>query len=163
MQTEKVVSEMSVLICYDGSSSAQRSLTVAAAVLNGETAVLLHVWNPPERVLADAFGLKDDDAGPNYAQLETLIRERAGEVLGDGEDLASRLGVAVDARQERNRGSVWQTILDVADEVDATLIVTGTHGATAVQSGLLGSVSNALVHHSHRPVLVVPDADGTAA
>ena len=49
-----------------------------------------------------------------------------------------------------------QHSLSVADEINAALIVTGTHGSTAVQSGLLGSVSNALVHSSQRPVLVVP-------
>ncbi len=57
---------------------------------------------------------------------------------------------------ERSDGAVWRTILDVASDVDAELIVIGTRGATAVQSGLLGSVSNAIVHHSDRPVLVVP-------
>ena len=59
-------------------------------------------------------------------------------------------------RLERDKASAWQTILDVAEDTDAHLIVLGTRGRTAVQSGLLGSVSGALVHHSTRPVLVVP-------
>jgi len=148
---------MPVLICYDDSASARRALEVAASTLDGTPAILVHVWNPPERVLADAFGLRDDDAGPDYASLETAITDRAGEVLAAGEARARELGVTVKPRPERNGSSVWQTILDVAEDVDADLIVTGTHGDTAVQSGLLGSVSNALVHHSRRPVLVVPD------
>ena len=150
---------MSTLICYDGSASSQRALSVAASALDGAPAVLLHVWSPPQRVLADSFGITEHDAGPNYGQLEDLIERRAAEVLAGGEELAGRLGFPVTSRQEVNRSSVWQTILDVADEVDATLIVTGTHGSTAVQSELLGSVSNALVHHARRPVLVVPTPD----
>ena len=147
---------MSTLICYDGSASAQRALSVAASALDGAPAVLLHIWNPPERILADSFGVTEHDVASGFPQLEELVRERAAGVLAEGEALAGRLGFSVTSRQEPNRSSVWRTILDVADEVDAGLIVTGTHGNTAMQSGLLGSVSNALVSHSHRPVLVVP-------
>jgi nucleotide-binding universal stress UspA family protein len=148
---------MSTLICYDGSTSAQRALSVAASALDGAPVVLLNIWNSPDRVLADSFGVTEHDTGVGYRQLEELAERRAAEVLADGEARAARLGFSVSSRQEVNRSSVWQTILDIADEVDANLIVTGTHGRTAVQTGLLGSVSNALVHHSHRPVLVVPD------
>jgi nucleotide-binding universal stress UspA family protein len=147
---------MSTLICYDGSPSAQRALSVAARATDGAPAILLNVWNPPQRMLADSFGLTEHDAGPSLVALEEVTAHRAGEVLAGGEELAGRLGLAVTSRQEVNRSSVWETILDVADEVDATLIVTGTHGGTAVQAGLLGSVSNALVHHARRPVLIVP-------
>ncbi len=56
-------------------------------------------------------------------------------------------------------GSVWRTIIDVADDIEADLIVVGARGLSTVQSVLLGSVSNAVVHHSSRPVLVVPRAD----
>jgi len=147
---------MSTLICYDGSPSAKRALSVAASALDGAPAVLLHVWNPPQRVLADSFGVSEDTAVLNTDKLQTIIEHHAAEIVADGEALAGRLGFSVTSRQEVNRSSIWQTILDIADEVDASLIVTGTHGSTAVQSGLLGSVSNALVHHARRPVLVVP-------
>jgi nucleotide-binding universal stress UspA family protein len=147
---------MSTLICFDGSPSARRALSVAASALDGAPAVLLHVWNPPQRVLADSFGVSEDSAVLNTDKLRTFIEQHAAEVVADGQALAGRLGFSVTCRQEVNSSSIWQTILDVADEVDATLIVTGTHGSTAVQSGLLGSVSNALIHHAHRPVLVVP-------
>lgn len=147
---------MATLICYDESPSAQHSLRAAAGALGNSPAVLLHVWNPPERVLADAFGLRDDDHDPSYEQLEELVKQRADEVLATGQTLAQHLGVTVTVRQERNRSTIWKTILEVADEINADLIVTGTHGNTAVQSGLLGSVSNALVHNSQRAVLVVP-------
>jgi nucleotide-binding universal stress UspA family protein len=147
---------MSTLICYDGSPSAQRALSVAASVANGNPAILLHVWNRPERVLADSFGISEAEAGPTARHLEEVVQRRAAEILSDGEAHADRLGFSVTTREEASRSSVWQTILDVADEVDATLIVTGTHGQTAAQTNLLGSVSNAMLHHARRPVLVVP-------
>ena len=147
---------MSILICYDGSQSAAHAVSVAQATLGHQDAILLHVWNPPDGVLADAFSTRDGDPGPSYAELEGLALARAGEVSDQGRELAAGLGLSVEVRQERNDSSVWQTILDVAEAVDAELIVVGTHGATAVQSDLLGSVSNALAHHSERPVVVVP-------
>jgi nucleotide-binding universal stress UspA family protein len=154
---------MPVLICYDGSRSAQRALSVAASSLDGAPTVLLNIWNPPQRVMADSFGVSESDHGPTYRELEAIATRRAAEILAEGEAEAQRHGFPVTTRQEANRSSIWKTILDVADDVDATLIVAGTHGTTAVESGLLGSVSNALVHHAHRPVLLVPTPDPAAA
>lgn len=153
---QKVVSTMSILICYDGSGSAKRSLTVAEKTLDGAQAVLLHVFNPPERVLADAFSTRESDQGPSYETLEKADEQRAEEILAQGQVLAESLGIAVTSRAELNHSTVSDTILEVADEVDADLIVIGTRGETAIEDGLLGSVSNAVVHHARRPVLVVP-------
>jgi nucleotide-binding universal stress UspA family protein len=154
---------MSILICYDGSSSARRALEVAAQTLGGRPVVLLHVWNPPDRIIADAFGVGVHEHAPSYEHLEDLSRQRAGEVIADGEALAEQLKLTVTPRLERVRSSVSETILDVAAELSAELIVCGTHGRTAVQSDLLGSVSNELVHHASRPLLVVPNPAARAS
>jgi nucleotide-binding universal stress UspA family protein len=146
---------MPIGICYDGSASAKRSLAVAERVLGDEPAVLLHVWSPPDRVAADAFAIRDDD-NPTYEQLEASARERAHEVLDEGKSLAEQLGIAVTPRDDRSHSSVSDMILEIADELDADLIVAGTRGTTAIAEQVLGSVSNTLVHHARRPVLVVP-------
>lgn len=83
------------------------------------------------------------------------IRQRA-----EGEQLARSHGlddvqVRV-ARAQHSLWPIWRTLLDVADEVDAELIVLGTHGLRVVESELLGSVSNSVLHHARRPALVVP-------
>jgi nucleotide-binding universal stress UspA family protein len=148
---------MSILICYDGSPSARRALEVAAQTLGGTPAVVLHVWNPPERIIADAFGVGVHEHAPTFEHLEDLSRQRAGEVLADGQALAEQLKLTVTPRLERVRSSVSATILDVAAELTAEMIVCGTHGRTAVQSDRLGSISNELVHNAPRPVLVIPN------
>jgi nucleotide-binding universal stress UspA family protein len=150
---------MSILLCYDGSPSAKHALSVAHATLGSGPVTLLHVWNPPAAVLADAFSLKTISNEPSTAELERLALERARAISDEGQELARQLGFAVEARLERNEGAMWQTILNVAAETDSELIVIGTRGTTAVQSALLGSVSNAVVHNSRRPVLVVPTPD----
>jgi nucleotide-binding universal stress UspA family protein len=150
---------MSILMCYDGSPSSKQALAVARAVLAKNDVVLLYVWNPPATAVADSFGDPREDVGPEVAQLEQLELQRAREITEEGLALAAQPGVAasVSVQIERNAaGDVARTILDVAGRERSDLIVIGTHGATAVQTGLLGSVSSELVHNSATPVLVVP-------
>jgi nucleotide-binding universal stress UspA family protein len=144
-----------ILICYDGSESAKRAIAVAHKTLGAEPATLLHVWSPPVEFLADAFS-DPSRPGPSINELERFALERAEAVVQGGVELARELEFTVEPRVEQSTTAVWQTILNVAEEVQADLIVIGTHGATAVQSALLGSVSNAVVHHCKRPVLIVP-------
>ena len=66
--------------------------------------------------------------------------------------------IEIEAREAANVAPLWRTILEVADEIDADLIVAGTRGLTAVAEQPLGSVSDGLVRHSWRPVLIVPSA-----
>lgn len=145
---------MAIVICYDGSESARRAVGVAHSVLGHRPAVLLHVWNPPEQLLADSFSTHG--GGPSLAELEASSREWAEHVADQGYQLARHAGFAVETRVERAGESVWKTVLDTADELEAEVVVVGTRGTTAVQSALLGSTSNAIVHHSRRPTLVVP-------
>ncbi len=67
------------------------------------------------------------------------------ELLSDGQ---------VTARVEE--GTPWKVILKVADEINADVIVMGTRTHSAVGQFLLGSTANKVMHHSTRPVLIVP-------
>ena len=147
---------MAILICYDSSESAQQAVLATAATSSGRPAILLHVWSPPDRVLADSFGTPVEPDHPSFAGLERLSKERAEQVVRAGRAWAEQCGLSTEGITRRNESSVWQTILDTADELEAEAIVVGTRGTTAAQSQLLGSVSNAVIHHAHRPVLVVP-------
>ena len=107
-------------------------------------------------MLADSFSDSGVAPGPPIDELNRRAGERARAIAQEGAEFARSKGLKVELRLERDKASAWRTILDVAEELDADLIVVGTRGRTAVQSGLLGSVSGAVVHHSTRPVLVVP-------
>ncbi len=43
----------------------------------------------------------------------------------------------------------------IAEDVDADAVVVGSHGASRLKEVLLGSVADAILHHSVRPVLVL--------
>jgi nucleotide-binding universal stress UspA family protein len=51
---------------------------------------------------------------------------------------------------------VAKTIDEIAEEIDAGLVVCGQRGRGAIGSALLGSVSHALAAHTKRPVLIAP-------
>lgn len=56
-------------------------------------------------------------------------------------------------------GTPAETILALADEWGAELIVVGPHGHTRLLTGFFGSTASRLLHASRVPVLVVRDAD----
>ena len=58
--------------------------------------------------------------------------------------------------------STGESIVAVADEKKADLIVLGSRGRGAVTSAILGSVSHAVLRRASRPVLVVKATKATA-
>lgn len=100
-----------------------------------------------------------------------VLTGRAGgaPLLADEPDIREKLADQVaelrsagfDARLEVRTGThaTAALIKEAADEVDADLIVVGTHGRGPVGAAVLGSVARALCHTSSCPVLVVPPGD----
>jgi nucleotide-binding universal stress UspA family protein len=53
-------------------------------------------------------------------------------------------------------GKPYETILKVASEWAADLIIIGTHGITGLSHLLMGSVAENVVRHSEIPVMIIP-------
>jgi nucleotide-binding universal stress UspA family protein len=149
---------MTMLIAFDGSDDARLAIAFAGAHVRPEPAVVLTVWEPQLTQsawppTAEAPPLPDEgERWPEEMDAERLCRE--------GARLAVEAGLPEALpRAERGTGPVWSTIVDVAEELDATLIVTGSRGLSGVRSLLLGSVSNRVLHHTRRPVLICPSPE----
>ena len=100
-------------------------------------------------------------AGYDKDDVATFTRDdRAGELRdehGRLQDLAARL-VSPDLPVEPLliMGDTVERLLHEAERKDASLIVAGSHGHGGLHHLLLGSISEALVRHADRPVLIVP-------
>jgi nucleotide-binding universal stress UspA family protein len=89
------------------------------------------------------------------AELDEVADEQSAERATEGVAVAERAGFDAEPLSERAIGPAWKAVLDAADEHSSAAIVLGSRGLTGI-SAALGSISNGVVHHSRRPVLVVP-------
>lgn len=69
---------------------------------------------------------------------------------------ATAVGVAAEAVVKGERAA--ESLVSVAEERDARMIVVGSYGERPLAGAILGSVPHRLVHLSERPVLVVRTA-----
>jgi nucleotide-binding universal stress UspA family protein len=143
-----------VLFCYDGSDGSKTALTAAAELIKPADAVVLVVWTPAVVQLARAGSFVIDV--PNEGEIDEQEVARALQLAEEGAAGARRRGYDAIARIAQATESVVRTIDEIAQEIDAGLIVCGQRGRGPVGSALLGSISHALAAHTRRPVLIAP-------
>ncbi|MEV4076712.1 universal stress protein [Nonomuraea fuscirosea] len=149
---------MTILIAYDGSDDAKAAIAFAGRQFPGQQAVVLTVWERLAMTTARASAglmMTFDQTGVE----DEAVAEAMTALARQGAELGRQAGLEATPRCEPDSVAVWSTIVDVADELDADLIVTGTRGLGGVRSLLLGSTSDRVLHHARRPVLVVPGTE----
>lgn len=148
---------MHVLIATDGSERSVAAARRASALLR-----------PADRVtlLTVVTEVPGDDAGGFEGSLYTPEEQEkvwAQELAEAGAELARTAaalgGTRVDKRIEV--GDVASTVCRVAEDLEADVVVVGSHGRTGLGRLLLGSVSEHIVRHAPCPVLVVREPDAS--
>ncbi len=143
-----------VLFCYDGSDGSKMALAAAVELIKPAAAVVLVVWTPAAVQLARAGSFLV--AVPNEGEIDEQEAGIARQLAEEGAAGARRRGYNASARIAQANESVAKTIDEVAQGIDAGLVVCGQRGRGAIRSALLGSVSHALAAHAKRPVLIAP-------
>ena len=156
-----------IVIAFDGSAAAIDAVSQAAGLLGeGRDAVILTVWEPGLLTAAVApipGGLGAPVPPPDIEQVKALDRsehDHADRIAADGVKLAGDHGLNASAHVARDAGSVASTILRVADEHDAAAIVIGSKRHSAIASVLLGSTTEAVLHKTSRPLVVIRPSEG---
>ncbi len=143
--------DVPILICYDGSDGARHAIDAAAALLGPRRAVVLDL-GPPLTAAESYAALSPVVPGAAFEELnadDALSRAQVGA------QLARLAGFTADARGGI-AAPTWQGVVDVADELDAAVIVLGSRGLTGARELLEGSLSHEVAEHAGRPVLIVP-------
>ena len=135
-----------ILVAVDGSVRASAVLSAAASVSEAFRATLhlLRVVTIPPDFPAAAAG--DGDHLPAFLSRQALDALAA---LVSAEPRAREAHMLV-----RQGAQPWRTILEVADERDADLIILGSHGYDMIDR-ILGTTTGRVANMSRRHVLVV--------
>jgi nucleotide-binding universal stress UspA family protein len=153
-----------ILISYDGSHDSQAAIERAAELFPGQPATVLTVWQPFAEVVSRTvvgFGLVP--SVPDASEIDDASQRAAEKTADEGRGLAAQRGLTAEARIAAQATTIARTVLAEADRLGADAIVMGTRGLTGLKSLLLGSVSNELVQHADRAVVVVPSQELAAA
>ena len=94
-------------------------------------------------------------SGNGAATAEVMTSpEGVAELLQSAQTLFAKAGITAEAIEREGKPAF--TICDVADEVQADLIVMGSRGLGLTHEGVAESVTNRVISLSPCPVLVVP-------
>ncbi|MFC4463630.1 universal stress protein [Streptomyces xiangluensis] len=139
-----------VLLAVDGSPAGEEAVefAFAEASLRGVDLVALHVWNTWSERAYEGPG----DPLNVVVDVERL-REEEQRLLDDTLSPWQERHPRVAVRRRLVRSRVRPALIEASRE--AQLVVAGARGRGGFTGLLLGSVSQALLHHAHCPVAVV--------
>jgi nucleotide-binding universal stress UspA family protein len=140
-----------IVVGTDGSETAQLAVSHATELARAHGAALDIVSAyepvPPDRLRDEQTQVPGDVAygvGPR-GDVNANLDNAAAKALADG----------IEVSTHPREGDPADAILDVAEEINADLVVVGNKGMTGARRFLLGSVPNKVSHHAPCSVFIV--------
>lgn len=146
---------MKVILATDGTkqSEAAIEITISINLSDGDEIHVISVVDMALPFSVDAY------AGyqPSTEEIEKTYKDNANKIL---ENTGSKLREIFADRNvvvltELLSGSPESRIVEKAEDIQADLIIVGSHGYNRWERLLLGSVSDSVIHHAPCSVLVV--------
>jgi nucleotide-binding universal stress UspA family protein len=150
---QKDPAKRTIVVGYDGSEQAKAALAVAIDLatcgVSGKVVIACGQNRPPAW---SAYTYR----GPIIEQ-EAFLEDLDSQIMRDLEDAAATVRAAgVEAVTACSREHPVDTLLNVARDTSAKMIVIGATGAGSLHDVVMGSTTMRLLHRSELPVLVVP-------
>ena len=139
-----------VLVPVDGSAPSEAAVSLAISVARDQDATVVFVHVCEVAKIAALAGGPTIGVDPSYA-LEAE-RDWGDQTLRRALDRAADAGVSAETYLEE--GPSVMTILEVACDQHADLIVMGSHGRGGISRILLGSVTEGVLRQTRIPVMV---------
>ena len=140
-----------ILLATDGSREAQLAATTAADLARS-TGSELHVVHVGEMPLVyhperHAYRAEYEE---HEKEAQQLLEAEVARVKGAAATVAQS-----HLRMGRANARVAEEIVELAQSIDAGLIVMGSRGQGRLRRALVGSVSESVLRHAHCPVTIV--------
>jgi nucleotide-binding universal stress UspA family protein len=153
---ERAMSTKPIVLATDGSPSAAEATLEAIALARAlDTELVVVSVDHPVSVAGGAFY--------GYAEILAELRkaehERTAKALSQACAAAADAGVECEPVHAGGDAVAADAICHAASSRSARMIVIGAHGWSPIKRVLHGSVSTAVVHEAHCPVLVVASGD----
>lgn len=133
-----------LVVGYDDSSCAKAALEQAIELAKELDAEIVVV-----------FGYEPYRMGGEIQDHRAALEEMGNRVGNLAVDRARSQGAKAQLRLVDSEAP--QALIDVAQELDARMVVVGSYGDSPLKGAILGSTPHKLVHLCKRPVLVVHD------
>src|SRR3990170_1093976 len=132
-----------VLLATDGSENSAQATTAAVDLARRSDSELhlIHVWHDVHTHRVHTFVKRE-------------LQRQGREILDQEVRRIGEMGGTV-TRSHLREGRTFEEVIKLGDELDAGLLLVGSHGYRGLRRMLMGSQSEDIVHHAHRPVLVV--------
>jgi nucleotide-binding universal stress UspA family protein len=146
---------MKVILATDGTQQSEAAIEITKSLnlIEGDQITVISVVDMALPLSLDVY------AGhlPSTEEIENTVKENAEKILSiTGKKLAEIFAEKkVRIVTELLNGSPESRIVEKAEELEADLIIVGSHGYNRWERLLLGSVSDSVIHHAPCSVLVV--------
>jgi nucleotide-binding universal stress UspA family protein len=132
-----------MLLATDGSENTTQATQAAVNIVRrrGSEIHLTHVWHDVHTPHAHAF-------------VKSELRRQGREILDKEVKRIEEQGGTV-TQSHLREGRTFEEVIKLGDELKADLLLVGSRGHRGLRRMLVGSHSEDIVHHAHRPVLVV--------
>jgi len=135
-----------ILVAVDGSESSKNALHQAFVLANEEKCWITVISVvPPYEGEIETLGVKD---------IRAALRKPCEDAILEVEKIARTERMLVKTVCEE--GEIYERIVDLADAENCDVIVMGRRGVHHLDRSLIGSVTERVIGHTQRDVLVVP-------